>query len=450
MADHIYHPGDDMETSGPPDDAIEFDFDDATNNGGGHIPVIRITKSTVTKAARKPTTPKTSPAPPSVTSCTLASADTTFRKWLGPKYDLDVLHAVLATAATHHLPGDPLWMFVVGGSGNTKTETVQSLHGAGALVTSTISSEGALLSGTARRDKAKNATGGLLRRIGSHGLLVIKDGGSILVMNSERRSPVLAGLREVYDGRWERNIGTDGGRSELWEGRLTVVGAVTTAWDRAHDVTASLGDRFVLVRMDSTTGRIEAGQRACHNSGDEPTMRRELAAAVGGVLATITPTAVIHPTDTERDRLLAAADVVTRARTGVDFDYRGDVIDAHAPEMPTRFMKQLTQLMRGAVLIGLDRAEAVRLAIRCARDSMPPIRLAILDDIAAHPHSSVRDVRRRIDKPHTTVTRQLEALHILQVLTCDEIESASHDASGKFVTRWYYSLAEGIHPDVLT
>ena len=37
-----------------------------------------------------------------------------------------------------------------------------------------------------------------------------------------------------------------------------------------------------------------------------------------------------------------------------------------------------------AVAIGINRGEAVRLALRCARDSMPPLRLAILDDIAAH------------------------------------------------------------------
>ena len=93
--------------------------------------------------------------------------------------------------------------------------------------------------------------------------------------------------------------------------------------------------------------------------------------------------------------LLAAADLVTLARTGVEYDYRGDVIDAHAPEMPTRFAKQLAQIVRGAVAIGMDRGDALRLAIRCARDSMPPLRLAIIDDLAAHPHSSTQEVRRR-------------------------------------------------------
>ena len=392
-----------------------------------------------TDAASVPPAPVTSP-------CTLADVDALFTRWLGTEYDLDALHAVLAAAAAERLSGDPLWLLVVSGAGNAKTETVQSLAGAGALVTSTISSEGALLSATARRERTKEATGGLLRRLGDHGLLVVKDVTSILSMNRDTRASLLAALREIHDGKWERNVGTDGGRSLTWTGRLVILGAVTTAWDRAHDVIASMGDRFVVVRMDSTTGRLPAGRRACRNTGEETQMRAALAAIVGSVLATVDAQSAITLTDAEQERLLEAADVVTLARTGVDYDYRGDVIDAHAPEMPTRFAKQLTQLVRGAAALGIARDAALRLAIRCARDSMPPLRLAILDDIAAHPHSKISDVRRRLEKPRATVDRQLQSLHMLNVLTCEE-EEGTH--RGEPVTRWRYKLAPGIDPFVL-
>ena len=73
---------------------------------------------------------------------------------------------------------------------------MQSLSGAGAHVTSTIASEGALLSATAR---SQGATGGLLHKIGSRGLLVFKDFTSILAMDRKARGVVLAALREIYD-----------------------------------------------------------------------------------------------------------------------------------------------------------------------------------------------------------------------------------------------------------
>ena len=117
-----------------------------------------------------------------------------FRKWFGKSYDIDILDAVMATAAADRLAGDPLWLLVISGPGNAKTETVQSLVGAGAHVTSTIASEGALLSGSPRKERAKGATGGLLREIGDQGLLVLKDVTSILSADRNVRTGVLAAL----------------------------------------------------------------------------------------------------------------------------------------------------------------------------------------------------------------------------------------------------------------
>lgn len=378
-------------------------------------------------------------------STTLAEAHKVFTRWLGDDYDTAALDAVLATAAVERLDGDPLWLLLISGSGNAKTETVQGLDGIGATITSTISSPGALLSASPKRERAKDATGGLLRKLEPRGLLVIKDVTSILSMSGESRAEVLGALREVYDGRWSRNVGTDGGLTLEWSGRIALVGAVTTAWDKAHSAIAAMGDRFVLVRMDSTTGRQAAGRKAIGNTGSEITMRAELAEAMAGVLAGM-DTHPITVTAAETDVLLAAADLVTLARTAVEYDYRGDVIDAHAPEMPTRFAKQLAQVVRGGVAIGMDRAAALRLAIRCARDSMPPLRLAIIDCLAEHPHSATADIRKQIGKPRATVDRQLQALHMLDVLACDEQETTW---AGRDTTRWYYRLSDGIEPSAL-
>jgi hypothetical protein len=107
---------------------------------------------------------------------------------------------------------------------------------------------------------------------------VIKDVTSVLSADRNVRGGVLAALREVYDGRWERNVGSDGGQTLTWVGRIVIVGAVTTAWDTAHAVVAAMGDRFVLIRIDSDNGRKGSGRRAIRNTGQAttpaPTYRR--------------------------------------------------------------------------------------------------------------------------------------------------------------------------------
>ena len=145
------------------------------------------------------------------------------------------------------------------------------------------------------------------------------------------------------------------------------------------------GDRFVLVRLDSYVGRLEASQRARRNVGEEVAMRAEFARVVAGLLSTVPADHTLALRADEERRLTEAANLVTLARTGVDYDFRGDIIDAHAPEMPTRFVKQLFQLMRGATALGLSVDRAFQMALRVCRDCAPPTRLRVLLDVADAP-----------------------------------------------------------------
>lgn len=363
-----------------------------------------------------------------------------YRRWFGDEYDLEALDCVLAAAAAEKLDGDPPWLLVVGGSGAAKTETIMPLTEAGAVSVSTINGEAALLSGTAKKDKAKHATGGLLRELGSHGLLLVKDFTSILSMNRDTRALVLAALREIYDGAWSRNVGSDGGQTIRWHGRLVLIGAVTTAWDAAHQVMATMGDRFLLVRLDSRNHRRAAGRQAMRNVSAETTMRAELGATVGKLLQAIDPDQDATLGDDEADRLLAVADLVTRARTAVERDFQGEPQFAHGLELPTRYAKQLAQIVRGALTLGMDRDSAFRRAMRCGADSIPPLRLAVLRDVDAHPDTPTAEAVKRTQLPRQTVDRTLRELHLLGLLTVD---SQPWGETGR--TRWVYSLAADVH-----
>jgi hypothetical protein len=145
-------------------------------------------------------------------------------------------------------------------------------------------------------------------------VLVVKDVTSILAMDRNTRATVLGAIREVHDGKYERNVGTDGGQTLTWRGRIVIVGAVTTAWDTAHAVIAVMGDRFVTIRIDSKLGRVRSGLQAIGNIGDETQMREELAVAVGGLVLHAS-TEDVRLSEVEHMRLVKAADIVTMART---------------------------------------------------------------------------------------------------------------------------------------
>jgi len=113
--------------------------------------------------------------------------------------------------------------------------------------------------------------------------------------------------------------------------------------------------------------------------------------------------------------------------------------------MPTRFAKQLAQMVRGAIALGMGRDAALRLALRCASDSIPQLRLEILLDLAKHPRSRAIDTVRNIGKPYRTIRRELEGLHTLGPLLCQEEQSVADEDK----TIWRYSLAAGFDRDTL-
>jgi hypothetical protein len=92
-----------------------------------------------------------------------------------------------------------------------------------------------------------------------------------------------------------------------------------------------MGPRFVVIRSSARVGRGAAGRRSIRNAGAEAAIRKEISQAVTTLIAD----ARLHPRDVtlqedEENKLVDAADIVTRARTGVEVDYQGNVIDATA------------------------------------------------------------------------------------------------------------------------
>ncbi len=157
---------------------------------------------------------------------TLAEVLAAFHKWMYLPDEGAVLAAVGAVAA-NMLDGDPVWLLIVGPPSGGKSEIVQSTAEIPGVHKAATLTEGALLSGTAARDRASDAQGGLLNEIGSFGVLMMKDFGSVLNQHNDKRAPVLAAMRECFDGSWTRHVGVDGGRTLHWEGKLGLLAGVT-------------------------------------------------------------------------------------------------------------------------------------------------------------------------------------------------------------------------------
>jgi hypothetical protein len=126
-----------------------------------------------------------------VTPCTIDEALAVFDRWLILK-DNTVIYAVLGTVAANLLPGDPVWLGVVGPPSSAKTEILNALSKLPHVVQAATLTTAGLLSGVPKRQHAADAKGGLLRQIGQFGFVVCKDFGSVLSMRAEAKAEVLA------------------------------------------------------------------------------------------------------------------------------------------------------------------------------------------------------------------------------------------------------------------
>jgi hypothetical protein len=341
--------------------------------------------------------------------CALDQVVEAFRNWLHLP-DPGALYVTLAAVVANRLPGDPLWLLLVAASSSGKTEILFSLSALDEVVAAATLTEAALLSGTPKRDRSSGASGGLLSSIGEYGILTLKDFGSILSLRHETRAGVLAALREVYDGSWDRPVGVDGGRVLHWHGKLGLIAGVTTVVDSHHAVIDSLGSRFAFYRVE-VDERETQGMRALEHRADVAGMRAELREAVAGLFNGLELPDADTLDDGDKQRIVTLANLVTMARSPIERDRVSREIELIPdPEAPARFALVLAGLLEGLRVLGLDEQEAWRLVDKTAFDSMPALRRRILEQLAGSKKLSTREIAVALGLPTTTARRTLEDL----------------------------------------
>jgi hypothetical protein len=334
-----------------------------------------------------------------------------FREWLLLDNDTPVL-AMLGAIAANMLDGDAIWLGLIAPPSSAKTEMLITLakipH---TEMVGTLSVAG-LLSGTPRRQQAAGAKGGLLQKIGARGFLILKDFGSILSMRSEPKAELLAALREIYDGKWTRIIGADGGRSLEWSGKVGLLFGCTRVYDSYYGVISELGDRFLLCRMEP---HDEQFGHALEHADRAPQMRARLVEAVTNLFASQLPPP--RPiSNREVKWLKRILKVAVRLRGAVKRDYRTrELEDIYGAEGTARFGKALERVLAGLDCLGVKRSKARKVIRTIAFDSVPPNRLSIyryLKRGLKYRWADTTTIAKAVKLPTATAHRGLEELVI--------------------------------------
>jgi hypothetical protein len=310
----------------------------------------------------------------------LAQVHQAFSSWLAfpdddalqPRFDM--VDIALAVVIANRMKTDPLWMFLVAPPSSGKTETINSLRDVPDVYPLSSLTPATFASGF---DK-KGVETSLLPKIDGR-VLTMKDFGTVLTVYHEKRAEILAQLREIYDGSFEKEWGN--GKNLKWSGRVGLLAGVTGVIDREYALGAILGERFLMYRVKGAPPRAQARRAFLQQSSWEQEQRQTLRRTVAAYLDTLMPLAP-PMSDSMGEGILALAEFTAKARSPVFFDRRnGDIDLIPEPEAPGRLTKQLSLLARALAVVRQETTVSLATystVCQVANDSLPATRQVIL------------------------------------------------------------------------
>ena len=257
---------------------------------------------------------------------------------------------------------------------------------------------------TKRRNGALGGVLGDIDRAGGVGILVVKDFSTVLAQGPTHRAGMFSMLRRLYDGEVERALGSDGGTQLHFKGKVGLLGATTDAIDQVSDEIGDLGPRMLLYRMPDID-EDAAMLAAARNTGNQTTMRADLADAVGSFLTGLDVS--VWPLRPQPDipELRALAQWAVWCRSPVLRDDWGEIEHVPRREAGMRVYANLLQLTAGAITIGLDDITAERLVRQVALDSIPAMRRSVLETIRTRSMPTTRTLADALGLPDSVVGR---------------------------------------------
>lgn len=314
--------------------------------------------------------------PPDLKPATLEELHTVNAKWLHlTEADKEYLEIAYAGAIDQDIPGDSVWLYLIGPPGAMKTTAARMISKYPRVYTLDVLTKATFISGLTVKDpKTKKLVpaGGILKDLDGR-VLVIKDFTAILSKDDRERNDIFGQLRCIYDGYYEAGFGSLPYPIRV-KANMGLILCVTPAIDKYLKLQIALGERLLKVRQHPNPDTVT--KKAYENLGREEEMRRELSTASTHYLNNLDFTSLPTLTEEQGAQIVEIAKFIARGRTPVFCDYYAGKIsnlETPEPEIPTRCVKQLKKLAIGLAIVRQRKTVTVKemkTLTRVARDTI--------------------------------------------------------------------------------
>ncbi len=248
---------------------------------------------------------------------------------------------ILAAALSLFYDGNPLWLFIIGKSGDAKTEIVRALDGLpfvrkiDQLTTNTFAS--------GRKD---------IKDLGSEltnkkTILLFSDLACLISLNKDEKKKIWSQLRTLYDSDIYKDTGS-GAKKKYKNCHVVIIACVTRVIKEEHHIHQQLGTREILYDTDANPkDNIPKMSRVFKNIGQRKTMRTEITQVIHGFIKTHKYNNDIEIPEDILNFIYNSCQklILLRATAPVDW-YSGELSNDAETEVPTRLAEQLIVLYK--------------------------------------------------------------------------------------------------------
>jgi ribosomal protein L37AE/L43A len=364
------------------------------------------------------------------------------------KKTVDALALCFATVLSSQIPGDPLWVFLVGPPGSGKTMLLRSFERSPYCIFRSSFNSNTLISGYRTEDGSDPS---LIPQLTGK-TLVLKDYTEIMAMNSAEQDEIYGRLRGAYDGRCEKSYAN--GIVRVYED--CYFGMLAGVTDSIHSNNrATLGERFLKYQMieGSTYDPADHIRAAIQHSREQVENEDYLR----DVVAAYTDRQIDLdnlPTVPKwfENRIVGLCQIIAYLRAGIDRN-KGEIEARPVVEVGTRLAKQLIKLGRCLAIVWGKKAvdlQCFELVQKLAFDTAYGFTLDVFNYLLVQYPRPVlkKELEDRCKIPSTTLQRRLEAGILLGAFVRKKSEDANGKASG-VAKAGQPALAYTLHPTLV-
>lgn len=345
--------------------------------------------------------------------------------------DTDRIDVILATALSKKLEGIPLWLILVGASGDMKSVQLNALENDDTYILHNLTSK-TLVNGYKDKDKFPDLAPELDGK-----LVIIPDMAQILKLPPVDKAEVWAQLRDLYDGVAGKTSGL-GSRAKYKNLKVTLLAGSTPSIDSQILVHQDLGTRELVYRTSGNKEKEKVMQQCFDNEEREEEIKKTLRKATKDFLNKIQVVRTGIPSEIVEEIKIIST-FVTYMRATAEFDnYTHELRNYVYPEEPTRIAKQLKRMYLCLKSLDEDYPEikAVRILWHIAKSSAFPVRIRLFELLRhAEGELSTSQVSEILKIGKSTAKRECAVLHNIGILDCRKKETSYPD---RFYEYWSF------------